>query len=140
MSKCNAKDLLKKNNLKSTAQRLMILEKILDDKSIFSANSLFDLFRNEMDLVTIYRIISAFLDKGLIREVIGNDEVKRYEVACIHNPVHPHLYCRVCKKLFCLQALDNRVVKLFNREKNDFIVEDIAVQITGICRECRKDS
>lgn len=134
--KCNAKSLLKENNLKATKQRVLILQEVLDNKEVFTANTLFTIFNKDMDLVTIYRIISAFLEKGIIREVLGHDDIKRYEVACIHNPVHPHLYCKKCNKLVCLKSLDKEIVKLLMLNTGNYIIDDVSIQFTGICEQC----
>lgn len=137
MDKCNAKELLKSHGLKATRQRLVLLEYIIKNQGIFSANFLFTKFANDMDLVTIYRVLNVFESIGLIREIFSSDDVKKYELACIHNPVHPHFSCRICGTLYCLDALNE--TDLYNLEQScsGFIVENVAMQFSGICYKCK---
>jgi len=70
MDKCSAKNLLIENGLKLTSQRELLLDTIINSDSIFSAISLQEKVNASMDLVTIYRILTVFLNKNIIREVI----------------------------------------------------------------------
>lgn len=137
MDKCNSKQLLRSHNIKATKQRLLIMDNIIEMQSIFTANSLFKYFSSEMDLVTVYRILNTLKEKKIIREIFGTNDPQQYELACIHNPIHPHFHCRECNKLYCLEAVDRSL--LLNLENNliDLIVEDISIQFTGICKTCR---
>ena len=106
MDKCNAKTLLGQNNLKVTQQRLLLLDTKIDSEKIFSAISLQEKVRDRMDLVTIYRILSVFLENKIIRDVISNDTTRFYELSCEHHPVHPHFICKKCNTIICLSAIN----------------------------------
>lgn len=137
MEKCKARELLKSNNLKATSQRILILEEIIDNQELFTANSLFSLVSPNMDLVTVYRVLNKFVEEGIIREIFGQGDSKTYELSCIHNPVHPHFSCKVCGKIYCIEAVDNRIIKQLEESCEDFIVEEISMQFTGICKNCK---
>ncbi|MBN2617886.1 MAG: transcriptional repressor [Spirochaetales bacterium] len=140
MDKCNAKNLLVSKKLKVTKQRQLILERIIGRQGIFTVNSLYTKLEDEIDLVTIYRVISIFEEKGIIREVLSNYEEKRYELACIHNPVHPHFNCSVCNELFCLEAVSDNLIKLLQENISDYLVKDISIQFKGICKKCLENN
>ena len=137
MDKCEARNLLKINNLKSTRQRVLLLEHIIKFHSIFTANSLIELVKDNMDTVTVYRILSTFQKAGIIRTVLGGDEIKRYELACVHNPVHPHFYCRICNKLSCLDFVNPNIINFLKESNSEIEIDEVAIQFTGICYKCK---
>lgn len=137
MNKCNASNLLKTNGLKLTKQRVRVLEIIISKEGIFSATDLFNNISREIDLVTIYRILSLFKEKKIIREILSNSESKKYEMACIHNPIHPHFSCRVCGKLYCMDAVESNLIPSLQAYCKDYILEDITIQLSGICSSCK---
>lgn len=137
MHKCNAKKILKENNLKITKQRLIILNEIIRTDTIFTANTFYKIYKNEIDLVTIYRILNIFLEKNIIREIPNTEEVKKYEMACMHNPVHPHFYCNKCKKLFCLDELKQSDINTLKKYAMKYMIENIGIQLSGLCSKCK---
>lgn len=137
MDKCNALELLKKHNLKSTRQRITLLNTILEIDSVFSAKTLFDKLEDKMDLVTIYRILEALQTKSIIRDVLSPDESKLYELSCKHNPVHPHLKCSECEKILCLEELDEDFYTKLVNEYPKYLIEDITIQFNGKCPVCK---
>jgi Fur family ferric uptake transcriptional regulator len=78
------------------------------------------------------------VNKVLIREIKNSDGVGFYEINCkIHNPIHPHFECRICKKIYCLNALKPEdVISLSNY--TDFEIESIKIKFEGVCNECKK--
>lgn len=137
MEKCKARELLKSNNLKATNQRVLLLEEIINNQDLFTANSLFTIVSDSMDLVTVYRVLTKFSEEGIIREIFGQGDSKTYELSCIHNPVHPHFSCKVCGKIYCIKAVDKTIIQKLEESCNDFLVDEISMQFTGICKNCR---
>ena len=137
MEKCKSKDVLKRTKLKLTRQRILLLNEIINMETTFTAGTLHKKVKDDMDLVTIYRVLNVFLENSIIREVPSNDETKIYEMACIHNPVHPHFYCRSCKKLFCLKELKKEDYISLQKYSNNFLVDNISIQIYGLCDKCK---
>jgi len=137
MDKCSAKNLLIKNSLKLTNQRELLLKTIIDSDSIFSAISLQEKVNDSMDMATIYRILTVFLKKNIIREVITNDNTCFYELSCEHHPVHPHFFCKKCKSITCLNPINAHSIIANGDYSSDYIIEDIAIQLMGICPKCK---
>ncbi|MBN1500484.1 MAG: transcriptional repressor [Spirochaetes bacterium] len=137
MDKCDSAVILKQNGLKVTQQRLLLLDAIINTDKIFSALSLQDKVNDNMDLVTIYRILTVFLENKIIRDVISKDTTRFYELSCIHNPVHPHFVCRKCNNIICLNSLKNGYMSKFKEITGDNIVENVIIQFTGICSKCK---
>lgn len=137
MDKCKAKIILKVNGLKLTKQRILLLETILESEGVFSALSLKKKLKNQIDLVTIYRILSLFLNNKIIREVLSNEITKFYELSFEHYQVHPHFICSKCNKIICLSAIDNNDILSLRRYSEDNIIENINIQFSGICSNCK---
>ena len=136
MEKCESRDVLKRMKLKVTRQRVILLDEIINMESTFTANSLYEKVKDHMDPVTIYRVLNIFKENNIIREVLSNDETKIYEISCIHNPIHPHFYCRSCKKLFCLKELKQEDYLIFKKYSKKFLIDDISIHISGLCDKC----
>ena len=120
-----------------TRQRIDVLELIIELQAMFSAYKLHERLKDDMDLVTIYRILNLFKEKKIIREVLSDKEERIFELACIHNPVHPHFFCKNCKKLFCLSELSDEAKEMIAREYSQFQFEDVTLQLSGICDKCK---
>ena len=118
-------------NLKNT--ELMIAE-LLKNK-LLSAKELQRLLG--VDKATIYRNIKSLTKKEIIREIKNSKGIGYYEIACnIHNPIHPHFECEMCKKIFCLKALSAE--DTINLSKySDFEIKNIEIKFSGICNKCK---
>jgi Fur family transcriptional regulator, ferric uptake regulator len=129
--------LLQKSGLKVTRQRTLLLNTILDSDPVFSTTALEEKVSGHMDVVTIYRILSTFLQHGIIREVVSNDVTRFYELTHDHDPNHPHFVCTECKRITCLKSMkrqDNLRLQKYAMENE---VQDISIQFTGICADCK---
>ena len=118
-------------NLKKT--ELLIAEML--SKKLYSAKELQDILK--VDKATIYRNLKSLLKKEVIREIKNINGIGYYEIACnIHNPIHPHFECVVCKKIYCLKALSAE--DTINLSKySDFEIKNIEIKFTGICNKCK---
>lgn len=137
MDKCTPESLLEGRNIKITRQRQIVLGAIIDTGKPFSASDLHESLGNEMDLATIYRNLEMLCGEGIIRQVMNEKERQYYELACIHNPEHPHFYCNICGKIYCMKQ--DKPMRLKNRLPGDFTVEQTVLQYRGICPDCSKE-
>lgn len=139
MDKCNSLDLLKSHNLKATKQRLLLLDSILGlENKIFSVKKLFPALAGNMDQATVYRILNNLNEMGIIREIYTSNGERFFEISCIHNPVHPHFHCTVCRRISCLPALKEKKYENMMMDYKDLIISDISINFTGVCHECNK--
>ena len=138
MDKCDAVELLEGQNIKITRQRLSVLDFIISMDSPFCADDLHVALKNDMDLVTIYRNLILLCRKGILREVMNKNDRQYFEMACVHNPEHPHFFCTTCNKIYCLKAEKNFTVLKRINPGNDFIIHKTVLQYSGICPSCRR--
>lgn len=140
------KELLKKNGLKVTTQRMAILE-VLQERpgEHLTAEEIYDCVKNcypDIGLATVYRTIQMLselhlidklnLDEGYARYEIGNIEQEEQQV---HH--HHHLICIKCGKVLAfeddlLETLEERIQELMN-----FQVINHEVKLFGYCKDCQ---
>ena len=134
---CDAAKVLKSNGVRVTAARVVLLEALHSRKGLFTAQELHAcLPAKGADLVTVYRFLALLVKENLVREVVGTDGVSYYEMACVHNPFHPHFECLACGRLSCLP--------IFGEEDTDRVfaygaghqVESVSVVFRGTCAKC----
>jgi len=137
MAKFRADSFLKKNGLKATHQRILLLKEIIKHGNVFSAISLHKKLKSRIDLATIYRILNVFLKNKIIREVISNDITRFYELSCEQQLIHPHFICKKCNKIICLNAIDNKYISDLKKNANKNEIDDIVIQLAGLCFKCK---
>jgi len=134
---CNAAEMLKSSGLSRTAQRLSVLEILLREEKPLNVREVFDLCGDRtMNRVTVYRIMESFRKGGIVRELPTESGVKYFEIACRHNPVHPHFYCRDCGAMACLGPLTATDIWEWFAKPHAFRIDHISVNITGLCKNC----
>jgi len=128
------RDRIAESGLKVTPQRIAVFEALMNIKDHPSAeiikNYLSETYPS-VSLSTIYNILETFVDKGLIKKIKTENDIKRYD------PVlnkHHHLYCQKSDTIldYYDKELDNLIRDYFRDKKiPDFEIEDIKLHITG---------
>lgn len=137
---CNALKLLTESRLSRTPHRIAVLNLLIGTERILSAGEIAEKAMKSgqgINKVTIYRMLTTFKNAGIIREVTTDQGIKHYEMACVHNPVHPHFFCVECRTMACLSSLPApEVAKLF--KGSVFKIDSISINISGVCAQCRE--
>jgi Fur family ferric uptake transcriptional regulator len=137
VDKCRPESLLNDKKLKVTKQRLTILDFIISRDSSFCANDLYDELKAELDLVTIYRNLQTLFEAGILREVMNRSDRQYFELACVHNPVHPHFYCSSCRRIFCMKSKKKYTSPKSINFDEGFLIQEAVLNYNGICPDCR---
>ena len=138
---CDASQTLKKAGLAKTSQRMAVLERLIGAAGPINVRTILTQTSGKLKInrVTVYRILASFREEGIIREVEAGDGISYYEMACPHNPIHPHFHCRRCGGLICMPPLTlSQALGWFDRPY-DFSIETVNVRITGLCGLCREE-
>ena len=136
----NFEELLQKHDLKRTVPRLSVLAILSARKSAISQPDLEDILGNDVDRVTLYRVLKAFEEKGIIHKIIDLSGRANYAVcndSCTednHQDHHVHLNCKVCNQVYCLDSVHVPSIKL----PPDFTVDSINMIVYGTCSSCNK--
>lgn len=141
---CDASQTLKQAGLAKTTQRMAVLESLIAAASPLSVRAILEEIRGKLKInrVTVYRILASFKEGHIIREVDAGQGIGYYEMACLHNPIHPHFHCRQCGAVLCMSPLTLSQAWDFFARPYNFSIEAVNVQLTGVCSRCResKDS
>jgi Fur family peroxide stress response transcriptional regulator len=126
--------ILAENNLKVTPQRTAVLEVILGLENHPTADDIVDYLRLNFPHVpigTVYKILDAFVEKGIVKKVKTDNGIIRYD--SILEP-HHHLYCSDSELIedYYDEEL-NKILNEYFRKKRipDFTIEDFKLQIVG---------
>ncbi len=130
--------LLKEKKIKITANRILILELLLNSSHSLSIADI------EEDLpwadrATIFRTLKTFEDNALLHAIKDNEKSVKYAVcsdACQvdHHKIHPHFHCDVCGNTFCLSEYNFQLPQL----PDNYTANKYSLIINGICSNCQK--
>lgn len=127
---------LKNSELKITSQRQLIVQKIDEFSSPFSAEDLYNqgLKKAKIDLATIYRTLGLFVDKGWLTQMDLGEGRSRYWPTSTQAHAHT-LYCRVCQKIELIPGclLEKQHDALL---KKGFTRLTHKVEFNGVCPDC----
>jgi Fur family ferric uptake transcriptional regulator len=138
---CNYGELLISRDLEPLPNRVRVLEVIGGNPSPLSAQDIYATLSrtSAINRVTVYRILDALVEKGLVERLSGGGRSLVYGLAPNENhPAHPHFHCKSCGALQCLQP-DSLKVDLRGIERS-FAgeIRSVEIRVDGICKNCLK--
>jgi Fur family ferric uptake transcriptional regulator len=132
-------EILKRNHLKHTKQRVRVLEDISANTAAVSQPVLEKKLGKEIDRVTLYRILNTYVEKGILHRIVDLNGTANYAIcssACSadqHHDEHVHFNCTHCNRVFCLTTKVPEISIAAG-----FKTEAISLIAYGICKECSK--
>lgn len=139
--RCNYEQLLGSAHLEVTDHRLRVLEVIGDNNYPLTASEIFSTIdrTDTVNKVTVYRILDLLVKKNLVDRIAISGRAAHYGLAPNENHApHPHFLCTECAMVHCLapESLSLNIKRL----KKTFPgrVENVQVQVQGICSNCLK--
>ena len=137
----NFKELLKKNNLKFTIQREVILETLYNSDEHLTPELLHNLIQAKFPdlktgIATVYRTLSLLEDSEMVTSLSFGAQGKKYELGAKHH--HDHFICTSCGSIteFVDEQIEERQHKI--AQELGFEMKDHSMQIYGICKNCQK--
>jgi len=133
-NKLNIRYKLKSSGLKATIQRVKVLETLCSLNSHPTAETIIKLVREDdpnIGVGTVYKILDALVNKGLIKKVKTENGVIRYDGTVLP---HHHLYSPEREQIgdYYNEELDKILKDFFEKNKiKDFSVESVTVNING---------
>jgi len=126
---------LKAHGLKVTPQRVTILRAI-ESKGHANIDEIYQeavITNPTMSLATVYKNITSLIETKLLKEVAINNQKSKYELT---KTPHSHLICKECGSL---EDIDSDTIFTLNRDNlnYDFKIEEVELNIYGICSKCR---
>ena len=135
------KQLLKKNNLKFTIQREVILETLYNSDEHLTPEALHHLIQEKYPelntgIATVYRTLSLLEDSNVVTSLSFGAQGKKYELGAKEH--HDHLICTECGKIteFVDEEIEKRQQAI--TKELGFKMSDHSMQIYGTCKECQE--
>ena len=134
------KELLKRNGLKYTNQREIILQTLYNNSEHLSPELLHDIIQKnypdlKIGIATVYRTLSLLEESELVTSISFGAQGKKYELDTKHH--HDHMICTACGKI--IEFVNDEIEHLQNEvaRTHNFKITDHIMQIHGICQECQ---
>ncbi len=133
----SCEDELKEASLKVTPARVAAMKLFEShDKPLDVAHIIDDLAKKlDIDKVTVYRILNAFTEKGLLKKIEFGEGKARYE---LNKEEHHHLICQTCGAIKDISDCGvDKLVKEINQKKK-FLIKSHSLEFYGECVSCQK--
>ena len=133
------KDILQRERLKYTPQRVAVLEEIIKDKGHRECEDIYLALKQngrKVSRATVYRTMDILVKNSLVRKMDIGDGRSRYE-SKVDTPHHDHMICNSCGDIveFIDQGIENLQDKVAKRYH--FILQRHIHHLFGICKKCR---
>ena len=133
--------LLKKNNLKFTIQRVVILETLYNSDEHLTPESLHHLIQEQQPdlktgIATVYRTLALLEESSMVTSLSFGAQGKKYELGAKEH--HDHLICTECGTI--TEFVDEEIEKRQHdiTDELGFKMSDHSMQIYGICKNCQQ--
>lgn len=136
---CNFYDLLRDNDIRVTPLRIAVLETLRLAGKALTAPEIIRRVRKRLPIhkVTVYRILEGLIARGILRRISLNENAFRYELACVHNPPHPHFECSTCGEIQCLDPVDLSRIWVEVKGPLGNRADSIEIRVQGVCYRCK---
>ncbi len=135
MLRLQIKNIIKKSGLTATKVRVKVLAAFMKTKKPMTLQAINKLI-NDLDRVTLFRVLSIFEEKKIIHSFIIDDN-KRYAL-CSHEcndqhncHKHIHFKCDDCDEVSCLPVVDFPQIVAKNH-----IINNLIINASGKCVNC----
>lgn len=132
--------LLARAGSKKTGPRADILEVLAHASKPLSTKELFaKVTKKGIDQVTVYRVLKAFTEKGIVRQVDFGHDQAYFEIADEKND-HHHIICTNCHKVSDFVGCDaeNLIKSALKQTKEFSKVVRHSFELYGLCKNCAK--
>jgi Fe2+ or Zn2+ uptake regulation protein len=126
--------------IKQKGQRLTLQKKIVLGALQKKPLTVLEIFNGvnkkkaSIDKTTIYRILTSFVELGIVKGINLGDRELRYELSnCNH---HHHLVCESCGNIEDIELCEDSLVKEVQKQSS-FKVQSHSLEFFGICKHCQ---
>ena len=133
--------ILKKNGLKFTKQRELILNELYDADVHLTSEELYKTLQKKytnlkVGIATVYRTLALLESEDFVTTLLSEKDAKKYELSSKEH--HDHIICQKCGKIVEFVSQEIEALQNSIAESLGFKVENHSMQIFGICIECQK--
>jgi Fur family transcriptional regulator, ferric uptake regulator len=131
-----ARELVRHTGDRATHHRIRTLAVLLAEECALTHREIEERLnvKEQLDRVTLYRVLEWMSKKNLVHKIAGDDRVWRFRVNTeLHSHQHAHFKCTQCAKVVCL---DNFKMKLDPPLPLGYLFYNIELTVKGLCAEC----
>ncbi|EOB1379189.1 Fur family transcriptional regulator [Enterococcus hirae] len=130
---------LKKENIRITPQRYVVLEYLIEHHSHPTADEIYraleDRFPN-MSVATVYNNLRLFTSIGFVQEMKFGDSSSRFDFS---SKRHYHVICENCGKIVDFHYPDLADIEMAAGRLTNFEINEHRLELYGRCPECQKE-
>ena len=129
-------DLLRRNGVQVTAQRLAVLAAV-SDRPHGTADDIAEIVRAKIGVISrqaVYDALRVLGEKGLIRRIQPAGSPARYEDRVGDN--HHHLICRTCGRMVDVDCAVGATPCLTANDNSGYEIDEAEVVYWGRCPDC----
>ena len=130
--------IFREKELRNTPVRRRLLEIFNNSQHALSHSEIESITQSAFDRVTIYRTLNTFVKKGIIHEIIDDENRTIYSLCSLecssdaHHDDHVHFKCESCDHTFCINN-----VHLPNLELPEaYQMKSVNILVSGLCANC----
>ena len=101
----SAIDILREKGLKKSAQRISIINILLDKQIPLTESDIKAEMGDMYDRITFYRTIQTLLEKGVIHRITIDSTTVKYALNTAQSHSHIHFYCKMCHAVTCFKEI-----------------------------------
>ena len=135
------REILKKNGLKFTMQREVVLKTLYNNNEHFSPENLYLLIKNRypslnVGIATVYRTLNLLEESDIVTSLSFGAQGKKFELG--NKPHHDHMICKNCNLI--VEFEDKTIEKRQGQIAKDqgFKLTGHLMQLYGLCGDCQK--
>ena len=133
------RNVLKKEGLKLTPQRIAVLEEVVKSKKHRECEDIYRSINKKeknVSLATVYRTLNVLVKNNFARKMdLGNG---RYVFESkIDSPHHDHMICLSCGSILEFVSEEIEAIQEEIAKKHKFIIQKHLHQFFGICKKCQ---
>ena len=128
--------LLRETDLRVTRPRLAVLSAVYEHPHA-DTSSISEIVRGDLGEVshqTVYDVLRALTDAGLVRHIQPPGSVARYESRVGDN--HHHIVCRSCGAIADVDCAVGAAPCLTPSEDHGYAIDEAEVVYRGLCPDC----
>ena len=133
------RDILRRERLKFTPQRVAVLEEIVRDSGHRECEDIYMALRqngSHVSRATIYRTMDILVKNEFVRKMEFGDGRARYE-SKVDSSHHDHMICTSCGEI--LEFVDHNIEDIQDKiaKRYHFKLQRHIHQLFGLCKKCR---
>ena len=137
--KSTIENILRNKGLRVTSTRKSVLDAIVKFDSALTHTELEKKLINQLDRVTLYRVLDAFHNAGILHRFSDIEGATRYAMCEFddcdknhQNDSHMHFRCLKCGKVSCLHEIKPPDIHL----PKGYEMTNITLNAEGFCKNC----